>query len=263
MPNYSLKYGVSEVAQIFRVDRNLIKMWTFHFSEYLNPKAAPDKGKRREYTIDDFSVLSYVSYHWEKEPDIESIKIGLNNNYQLDTPFNEVGKEAIPIFRALSEKDSLGNIFIAGGIFGGAQKLELADSYKKAGDLLISNLKNQNNNWCAFFPIIFTYRHSIELYFKAILRGENNTHDLTILAEKFNQILESNFKTKSPLWFKNMIKSFNEFDPGSTAFRYGELDWKDEMVIDLEHIKEIMEWSSESFIRVYNGLKKDNIKDTL
>ena len=256
MTNYSLKYGVSEVAQIINVDRNLIKTWTFHFSEYLNPKAAPNKGTKREYTIDDFSVLGYVSYHWEDEPDIESIKIRLNYNYHLDSPFNEIGKEAIPIFRELSERENLDNIFVAGGLIGGAQKLELADSYKKAGDLLVDNLINQNDDWSAFFPIIFTYRHSIELYFKAILKQENNTHDLTKLSGKFNKILEENFRIKPPKWFDNMIKSFNDFDPGSTAFRYGDLDWQDEMVIDLKHIREIMDWSSESFHQVYNGLKK-------
>ncbi len=254
MPNYSLKYRVSEVAQILNVDRDLIKKWTFHFSEYLNPNAMPDKGTQKEYLIDDLSILSYVRYHWEEEPDIESIKIGLNNECHLEAPFNEVGKEVIPIFRELSENERLDNIFVAGGILGGALKLELADSYKNAGDLLIDTLINQNYNWCAFFPIIFTYRHSLELYFKAILKEENITHDLTILFGKFNQILENNFKSPAPKWFENMIKSFNEFDPGSTAFRYGNLDWKDEMVIDLNHIREIMQWSSESFHRIYNEL---------
>ncbi len=255
MPNYTLKYGVSEVARILKVDKNLIKTWTFHFSEYLNSKASPDKGIEREFTIDDFSVLNYISYHWEEDPDIESIKTGLNYNYHLDTPFNEIGKEATPIFRELSETENLGEKIVAGGIMGGAQKLELADSYKKAGDILVDHLFNQNNDWTAFFPIIFTYRHSIELYFKAIIKRKNSTHCLTKLSDKFNQILEKDFKIKPPEWFDNMIKSFNEFDPGSTAFRYGDLDWKDEMVIDLRHIREIMDWSSDYFHRVYESLK--------
>ncbi|WP_321368518.1 MerR family transcriptional regulator [uncultured Draconibacterium sp.] len=255
MPNYTLKYGVSEIAEILNVDKNLIKTWTFHFSEYLNKKASPKKGIQREYTNNDINVLSYISYSWEEEPDIESIKIGLNCNYHLDSPFNEVAKEAIPIFRELSESEYLENIFVAGGLIGGIGKLELADSYKKAGDLLVDNLINQDNNWGIFFPIIFTYRHSTELYLKAILKQENNTHDLTILSEKFNQTLIDKLNIQPPKWFDNIIKSFNEFDPGSTTFRYGNLDWKDEMVIDLKHIKNVMEWSSESFHRIYENLK--------
>lgn len=251
MQNNSVKYGVSEVSKALDVEKILIKDWSFYFKEYLNPKANPGTGIKREYTVDDFGVFNYVNFYWEEEPDIDSIKIGLNNNDHLDYPFNEIEKEVTPIFRELTERENFDDIFIAGGILGGARKLDLADSYKNSGDLLVDNLEKGHNNWTNFFPIIYLYRHSIELYFKAIIKEENITHDLPTLLREFNKLLE----VKPPQWFENMVKSFNEFDPGSTSFRYGDLEWNEEIVIDLKHIKEIINWSSKAFHKIY---KKNN-----
>jgi len=254
MPNYTLKYGVSEIAGILNVDRNLIKTWTHHFGDYLNKQAIPSKGTPRQYTVEDISVLSYVMYHWEEEPDIESIKIGLNSDNHLESPFDEIAKQAIPILRELSDREFPEEIFVAGGLIGGIHKLELADSYKRAGDLLVDNVEKQEENWGIFFPIIFNYRHSIELYIKAILQEQTSTHDLNVLATKLKQILVDKLNLQPPEWFEDLIKAFSEFDPGSTTFRYGELDWQNEMVIDLKHIKNVMNWSSESFHRICENL---------
>ncbi|MDO6803942.1 hypothetical protein Q4595_15940 [Wenyingzhuangia sp. 1_MG-2023] len=254
MQNNSLKYGVSEVSKILKVEKDLIKKWSFYFKEYLNYGANPDKGVQRKYTINDFCIFNYINFYWEEEPDLESIKIGLNCKEHLEYPFNEIENELIPLFRELTEIENIDNLFIAGGILGGAEKLDLADSYKNSADLLVENIQNEHNKWTVFFPIIYLYRHSIELYFKAIIKEENTTHDLTKLLIYFNKIIETKFNTNPPIWFENMVKSFNDFDPRSTSFRYGNIEWEEEMVIDLKHIKKIINWSSESFHKIYKNL---------
>jgi len=84
MINYSMKYGVSEVAIFFDVDRNTVKRWANLFIDYLSSSANPIKGESRQYTIDDLRILAYISIYWEDDPDLVSIKYGLNSNNHLE-----------------------------------------------------------------------------------------------------------------------------------------------------------------------------------
>lgn len=259
MPNYKLEYGVSEVAKILKVDRNLIKTWTFSFSDYLNKNANPKKGIERQYTIDDICVFNYIYMYWEDNPDLESIKTGLNRQEHQEYPYNEIKTETTPIFRELSEKIIGDEFFFAGGLFGGINKLDLADSYKNAGDLLVESILNNkdNDSWGIFFPVIFNYRHSTELYLKVLIEEENITHDLKILFEKFKGILKNEFNESPPDWFENIINTFNDFDEKGTTFRYGNLDWENEIIIDLRHIKKLMNRLSE-FLHLVNDKRNKN-----
>jgi len=247
MPNYKLIYGVSEVAHFLKVDRATVKKWTYHFSDYLSEYANPEKGKERKYILNDICVFNYVNFYWETEPDIESICIGLNRNEHNECPYNEIETEIIPLFREFNEEFNEEKNIAAGGMFGGFNKVELAESYKKTGDLLIESFLKSDDNWGMSFPIIFNYRHSTELYLKAIIEEENNIHDLTILFEKFKSIIKLEFNSTPPTWFENIIKTFNQFDPASTVFRYGEFESENEMIIDFQHIKKLMGMLSESF----------------
>ena len=70
-----MKFGVSETARIFEVDRNLVKTWAYHFSDYLGSGANPGKGLPRQFSADDLRVLAFISMYWEDQPDLEYIKI--------------------------------------------------------------------------------------------------------------------------------------------------------------------------------------------
>ena len=135
--NYDMKFSVSNAAQILLVDKQLIKKWAFRFADYLNPKANPVKGKEKEFTADDLCTLGYISFYWEDEPDIESIKYGLNSGYQFDYPYNEIGIEATPIFRDFTEDFTDQKVWLIGGCLMIPDIITLADSYKFAGDTLL------------------------------------------------------------------------------------------------------------------------------
>src|SRR5690554_3008496 len=93
-----MKLSISEVAKLLKVDRHLIKTWAFRFADYLNPLANPTKGTPRQFVPSDLSVLAYISYYWEDNPDIENIIYGLNSGDYNEHPFNEVILEALPFF---------------------------------------------------------------------------------------------------------------------------------------------------------------------
>ena len=78
MPNYEMKFSVSEAARELKVDKDIVKRWAYLFRDYLKPPANPLKGNSRQFCIEDIRVLAYISRFWEDDHDIESIRRGLN-----------------------------------------------------------------------------------------------------------------------------------------------------------------------------------------
>ena len=59
----------------------------------------------------------------------------------------------------------------------------------------------------------------------------------------------------SPLrWFENIIVVFDDFYPGGTTFRYDIEINKDEMIIDLHHIKKLMSRFAELIHKINDRL---------
>ena len=255
--NYSLFYGVSELSQILNVDRDTIKKWAYLFANYLSDGANPTKGSMRQFSFDDVRVFTYINWYWEDEPDVESIKIGLNRLEHHDLPYGEVEASARPIFREVEESSIERGSAGLGGMFDSVDKFTLAGLYRFAGDLLVDSAIKNNEESELLYPIIFTYRHAIELYLKAIIGREEITHDLIELNKKFKEILKSNFNTTPPRWFDNVIIALNDFDPRGVVFRYGEQTYKDEMIVDLSYLRMMMEWISESFLLIKNYWMKN------
>lgn len=189
MINYDLKYGVADVAKLLEIEKKIIKEMAYHFKEYLNVNANPKYGKKREFTLEDICTLSYVYMYWEDEPDFENIRYGLNANGQFEYPFSRIMTEATPIFREFSDELIDSNVWMIGGMAVCKDKLLLAKSYKKAGDLLIQIGINDEYERDIIYPAIYNYRHATELYLKSLIKEENVTHDLKKLFEIVNESL--------------------------------------------------------------------------
>jgi hypothetical protein len=255
MPNYEMKFAVSEVARIFNVNRDIVKTWAYHFSEYLTQGANPAKGIPRIFSVDDLRVFAYVFFHWEDDPDIESIKIGLNTDDHFEKPFNDLVGEATPIFQA--PPDNLDESWRHGCVIAGRSEIgdqfNLAESYKLAGDMLVDAALSNDQAFELAYPVIYNYRHATELYLKSIVLNWEENHNLLPLLLKFKDILKSELNTGLPQWFENIITAFNDFDPNSTSFRYGGfkfLEKHGEVWVDLKHLKMQMGWLSESFQKI-------------
>lgn len=248
MPNYNLLFSVSEVANILNVDRDIIKTWALNFSEYVSAKANPPKGTPRVFCSTDISVFAYIFYYWEEEPDIESIKWGLNANEQMEYPFNEILPEITPIFIDPPEdldENSLGNIF--GGMSEFGDIFYLANSYKLAGDVIVDSAIANRGQYEILCPAIYNYRHATELYLKATIGKTKKEHNLIPLLEKFKNLVKKEFNSDVPFWFEDIIISINDFDPFGTTFRYGGSIPNDEVYVDLRHVKKKMDSLSTTF----------------
>ena len=249
MINYEIKYGVADVAKILAIEKQVIKNMAYHFKEYLNSNANPEKGKVREFTIKDICTLGYVYMYWEEDPDFENIRYGLNSNEQFKYPYSELFTEAKPIFREFSDELINSNFWMIGGLVENTDKLILAKSYKKAGDSLI-NMGIDEEEIDVIYPAIYNYRHATELYIKSLIKKEKETHDLKLLYGIIKEILIKKIGVKPPKWFENLIFAFHDFDPYGITFRYAIPIGKDEMFIDLVHIKKLMDWFDESIEKI-------------
>ena len=55
-------YKVGEVAKLFGVNDQTIRVWCKQFADYLSAGATPEKGAARDFADDDLRVFRYVQY---------------------------------------------------------------------------------------------------------------------------------------------------------------------------------------------------------
>lgn len=106
----------------------------------------------------------------------------------------------------------------------------LAEGYFEAANILVESLASNPSN-ILVYPIVFLYRHYIELALKAVLyefeklgypltKKEKKGHNLTILLEKVNEITRKKLNQQLTDETCNIIREFNLYDPNSETFRY-------------------------------------------
>jgi hypothetical protein len=250
-PNYAMTFGLSEVARILEVDRDLVKKWACLFCDYLKPKANPPKGSPRLFCAADLRVLGYIYMYWEDDTDLESIRYGLNTGGHYEDKYDRFITSVTPLFQGPPEDldEDWRHGAIVGGMAEHGDTFALADSYKLAGDILVDVALTKDEAFDLICPVVYNYRHATELYLKATIVPWEKTHRLIGLLEEFKKVLKSEFDATIPAWFENIIIAFNDFDPNGTAFRYGDsgaLLRYGEVWIDIVHIKTVMGWMAES-----------------
>ena len=140
-----------------------------------------------------------------------------------------------------------------GFIVGGMANLNfeyLGQQYFDAASLLASAVRSQDyEDYRLANPILYLYRHSIELFVKAALGDAAKTHDLADLAERFQALIKAEFNYDVPDWVGKRLKELAAIDPNSTAFRYSQnydkatkrdLPVDGEYHVDLAHLQNSM-----------------------
>jgi hypothetical protein len=137
---------------------------------------------------------------------------------------------------------------LVGGMAEGAyDRLSLADSYKMAGDVLVKECLDRGEAYELVYPIIFNYRHSLELYLKLATNASKKIHPLRDLVDELERYVRGKYGSDLPAWFKDRVLEFDDFDPGSTVFRYDDLGVeqrstgdKGEFWVCLRNLRQIM-----------------------
>src|SRR5689334_4362457 len=92
-----------DVARIFCVDQNTVKMWAHKFRDYLSPTANPPKGNTRLFSQRDLMILALVARYWEEEPDYENIYAMLNSGDQYADHYVRIAYLNTSLFQAPSD----------------------------------------------------------------------------------------------------------------------------------------------------------------
>lgn len=97
----------------------------------------------------------------------------------------------------------------------------LGQQYYNAAYQLVESIKHQDVADCEVAnPVLYLYRHSIELFLKAIMRDAAKTHSLDTLADEYRAFIKEEFDADCPVWIISRMKELGAIDPNSTAFRY-------------------------------------------
>lgn len=143
------------------------------------------------------------------------------------------------------------------GTFGGYRGFfDVAQSFKNAANCLIDTHKKNYFEYEILDPLLYLYRHAIELYMKALVMVYDGNcdvkkkygHSLSKLFEQIEIIIKE-LGYEMPQKSKDMIDELNEIDKDSFSFRY-DGDWsKDEYWIGYDNLKQDLNW-------LINGLEK-------
>lgn len=133
-----------------------------------------------------------------------------------------------PLFVELSEEhvrtDALSGPhgFVVGGMFL-PTKLEMAQQYLHAANVLAESIICQEQeDFRLANPVLFLYRHAIELALKALLPSESSHHRLATLGADLRSHVRTEYQQDVPAWILERLNQLAAIDPGSMAFRYAE-----------------------------------------
>lgn len=128
------------------------------------------------------------------------------------------------------------------------EESDLAGQFAMAASALLETAHKGSGPplWMIPTPILFLYRHAVELYLKALLPQPPLTHDLRELLSRASE--KTKEKYGQPLdgtWIGNAILELSKYDFQSMGFRYlrdrrGSVFFKDEVEVDFVKLRDRM-----------------------
>lgn len=127
----------------------------------------------------------------------------------------------------------------------------LTEGYRQAADILVNHVINNGTDQDTLvYPIVFLYRHNLELSFKEIIRegwlllneGQDfrKLHDLQILWHEVKNVIKKLWpdaeETEEEGIIEHIVNEFKRNDQYSASFRYPENYKREEFLADLQYI---------------------------
>ena len=229
---------VSEVARFVGVERDKVKAWAKEFAEYLSLTAQPAKGQERQFSEADLRVLAVVANHLEMGNDSDDVHYALNTGEQYAESLLEMAELYTPLFQDPS--DEMDETWQHGTLIGGMACRELsqvARAYKLAADELLKQATSKYEPHELDYPVLFLYRHTVEVYLKAALDNAPEHHDLSRLI----QLLETESGKEIAGWVKDRLWDFHKIDKMAALFRYADPPEDGELWIDFHQLQAVID----------------------
>lgn len=231
---------VSEVARLICVEPGKVKRWATEFAEYLSLTARLGKGKERQFSEADLRVLAVIANHLESGNDSDDVHYALNTGEQYAEPLLEMAELHSPLFQDPSEE--MDETWRHGTLIGGMACRDLsqvARAYKLAADELLKQALAKYEPHELDYPVLFLYRHTVEVYVKAALDNPPEHHDLSRLI----QLLEAESGKKIAGWVKDRLWDFHRIDKMAALFRYADPPADGELWIDFHQLQAVIDKS--------------------
>ncbi len=112
--------------------------------------------------------------------------------------------------------------FLVGGL-GAGERDHIAEQYFRAANLLVENIRQKNvADFEIAYPVLYLYRHAVEVLLKSLLGGHTSHHRLDALAGDLVKFAREKYDQQVPQWVTDRLHELARIDPTSQAFRYGE-----------------------------------------
>ncbi len=187
--------SIEELAHLVGVKPGLIGKWLVLFEEYFSGSAVhPYPGEPRIFTQDDVRrlfVIGCARDWWDEEPDQDysDVYSRLNSSEEYDDRYIEAAYLRAPLFQPMPEnpEEMATYTLVVGESWVGSDLRAIAQSYKLAGDVLVESALETEEPWKLAYPIMFNYRHSLELFLKAIIHPDKPNHDIASLIKHLEE----------------------------------------------------------------------------
>ncbi|MEQ8339130.1 MAG: hypothetical protein RIA62_17345 [Cyclobacteriaceae bacterium] len=118
---------------------------------------------------------------------------------------------------------------------------DIAKAYKLAGDDIVEKAYDTLEFAHEYtYPVIFLYRHAVELILKSIHPQFKKKHTLESLRDYLVQELKGKVAQSFIDKVRDRINDFNLIDKRSTRFRYGDGDPESEFLVHLPHLRSVV-----------------------
>jgi hypothetical protein len=212
--------SVAEASRILEVDGRHVKTWAWAYKDYLSGVANPGKGKPRTFTDSDVLALMYICHQSELNEPADEIRAGLDReDHYTNDHYRDVLYAHTPILQELpddlDETWRHGILLVGGGVDG---YLALARNYRVCAEAMLEAalISGEPRGWG--FPVLFSYRHTLELYLKIIGEIDDHTHSLRDCV----RLVEKRHGERLPSRAREWIIELDEIDPDGTTFRYAD-----------------------------------------
>lgn len=122
------------------------------------------------------------------------------------------------------------NGVLVGGMASPLDPMELARAYRAAAEALIPAALTSGEEWRFTYPLLYLFRHALELYFKEMVKPEKLSHDLRPRLKGLESIVRDRYHQGIPPDLHADLTVLVEMDPDGQGFRYsqtrkGEAQW--------------------------------------
>jgi DNA-binding transcriptional MerR regulator len=227
----------SQIAELTHANRDQVKDWAWEYKNWLSPEANPPKGSVRHFTDEDALKMVFIVDRWVAGANSEEIAEMLEQEEHWEDRFREQLYMHTPLFQEVP--DGLDESWRHGCLYTPSffTPLELARNYRWCADELLEMALKQDATLDLRSPVLFAYRHALELYLKILGRVDDQTHSLARCLGAVERRAHHKMRDPHRAW----ILELDAMDPGGTSFRYNVDDAPDglgdELWIDFNHVK--------------------------